>query len=381
MKSSIALLLMSAALTTAAAQTSSPSVAPQASAAVGDQPAHKEFPGCTDSLSNLAMPNSPHGLFAIIFPSVRLEEKARQHLLHNPVVCGANFYLVWNDIDRGPGASPRYDFSHVEEQMEPWIKAGKEVNLISWAVGYGNKHQVTPDYVFKQADSVECQNGGQVPVFWDKNFMESYQQFMKEIAQHFGNNPAVGYIRFGLGIGGETFPVCMYALRDKGFNAPVWRKYLFDMLDYEATLKSPKTFMVGINTFGEPPNIDFVDAVADRAVQDNIAIGSQALSIDDLRADKAGEPCAVDWCHVFRQAQGKVPLELQTLEDTNPDRTGKVGSLVDLLPFALQLHTQIFEIYAQDWLIAYDPEDPNYAKYHGEYQKALEAAAKVVGGK
>ncbi len=327
------------------------------------------------------MPSAPHGLFAIIFPNVRLEEKARQYLLHNAAVCGANFYLVWNQIDRGPGASPRYDFSHVEEQMEPWIKAGKEVNLISWAVGYGGKHQVTPDYVFKQADSVECQNGGQVPVFWDKAFMGNYQQFMKEIAQHFSNNPAVGYIRFGLGIGGETFPVCMYALREKGFSAPVWRKYLFDMLDYEATLKSPKTFMVGINTFGEPPNIDFVDAVADRALQDNIAIGSQALSMDDPRADKAGEPCAVDWCQVFRVAQGKVPLELQTLEETNPDRTGKVGSLADLLPFALQLHTQIFEIYTQDWLIAYDPEDPNYAQYHAEYQKALESAAKIVGGK
>jgi hypothetical protein len=31
-------------------------------------------------------------------------------------------------------------------------------------------------------------------------------------------------------------------------------------------------------------------------------------------------------------------------------------------------------------LIAYDPEDANYARYHEEYQRAFEAAAKVVGG-
>ena len=343
--------------------------------------AASSFPSCTDNLSSVSMPKAPHGLFAILFPGmVKINAKANEYLLHNPVVCGANFYLVWNRIDKGPGASQRYDFETVEEQMEPWIKAGKQVNLIAWAVGYGGKVQVTPDYVFKQAQSVDCENGGQVPVFWDKGFMDNYQHFMKEIVQHFGNNPAVGYIRFGLGIGGETFPVCMYSLREKGFAPQVWRKYLFDMLDYEATLNSPKTLMVGINTFGEPPNIDFVDAVAERAVQNKIAIGSQALSMDDPRSDKAGQPCAVDWCHVFRGANGKVPLELQTLEETNPDRSGKVGSMVDLLPFALSLHTQIFEIYTQDWLIAYDAEDPNYARYHEEYRRAYESAAKIVGG-
>jgi hypothetical protein len=64
------------------------------------------------------------------------------------VVCGAKFYLVWNWIDKGPAASPRYDFSGVEQQMEPWIKAGKEVNLIAWAVGYGGRYndERTPSF-------------------------------------------------------------------------------------------------------------------------------------------------------------------------------------------------------------------------------------------
>jgi len=33
------------------------------------------FPSCTDSLSSVALPSAPHGLFAIIFPNVRLQEK------------------------------------------------------------------------------------------------------------------------------------------------------------------------------------------------------------------------------------------------------------------------------------------------------------------
>ena len=153
----------------------------------GDKSA-STFPSCTETLSSVAVPDAPHGLFAIIFPNVQLQKKAEQVLLPNPTVCGANFYLVWNEIDRGPDAKPRYDFSKVEEQMRPWIKAGKEVNLISWATGYGGKRRVTPDYVFKQVQSVSCENAGEVPVFWEKGFVENYQQFMAAIVQHFGAN-------------------------------------------------------------------------------------------------------------------------------------------------------------------------------------------------
>lgn len=337
------------------------------------------FPSCTDRLTTLAVPDGPHGLFAILFPNVKMNAKTDEFLLHNPVVCGANTYLVWNEIDRGPGANPRYDFSKVDEQLQPWIKAGKEVNLISWATGYGGRRRVTPDYVFKQVQSVTCENAGEVPVFWERGFVENYREFMAAIVQHYGSNSSVGYIRFGLGLGGETFPACMYALKNKGFTPERWTRYITDMLDYEASLNSPKQLMVGINSFGNPKNIEFADAVARRAVRNKIAIGSQGLSIDDARADQSGTPCSVDWCRMFREAAGKVPLELQTVKQSDPDGSGRVGSMVDLLPFALKLRTQIFEIYIQDWLIAYDPVNPDYDRHHKEYQQAFEAAAKVVG--
>jgi hypothetical protein len=368
MKTSIAhraaLSLMLAVIAFAKAQAQAPSSSKAA------------FPSCTDTLSSVAVPSAPHGLFAILFPDVRMQAKAEQHLLHNPLVCGANMYLVWNDIDRGDG---RYDFSKVEEEMKPWIKAGKQVNLIGWATGYGGKRRVTPDYVFRQVQSVTCPNAGEVPVFWEKGFIENYQKFIAAAIQHFGNNSSVGYIRFGLGLGGETYPACMYALKNKGFTPERWRKYILEMLDYEASLNSPKQLMVGINSFGNPPNIEFADAVARRAVQDKIAIGSQGLSIEDARADQSGSPCAVDWCRMFREAAGKVPLELQSVKQSDPGGSGRVGSMVDLLPFALKLHTQIFEIYVQDWLVAYDPSNPDYDRYHKDYQQAFEAAAKVVG--
>ena len=73
----------------------------QAQAGKSEPKAAPSFPSCTDNLSSVAMPKAPHGLFAILFPGMqKLNAKANEYLLHNPVVCGANFYLVWNQIDQ-----------------------------------------------------------------------------------------------------------------------------------------------------------------------------------------------------------------------------------------------------------------------------------------
>ena len=341
--------------------------------------ASARFPKCTDPLSTVAVPSAPHGLFVLMFPDVRKQARSTQLLVHNQVVCGANFFLVWNEIDRGPDANPRYDFSAADERMAPWLAAGKRVNLITWATSYSERAKATPEYVFSKVASVECQNG-RVPVFWEKDFITNYQAFMKAVVEKYGTNPSVGYIRFGLGLGGETFPACMYALKSHGFSPGVWQKYIFEMLDYEKSLNSPKQLMVGINSFGQPPNLEFADAVAERAMRNGIAFGSQGLSMEDAQKEESGSACEVDWCKNFKKHQGVVALELQTRKASNPARDGMIGSMVDLLPFALRMHTQILEIYPEDWYIAYDPQSPDYAQYHEEYQRAYESAAKVLGG-
>ena len=342
--------------------------------------ASTKIPKCTDPLPTVAVPDAPHGLFAIMFPDVQKQAKSTRLLVHNPVVCGANFYLVWNEIDRGPKASPRYDWSAVDERMAPWIAAGKRINFVTWATGYSGGSKVTPDYVFSKVNSVECPNFGRVPVFWERDFVENYQAFMAAVVQHYGGNPNVGYIRFGLGGGGETYPACMFALKRHGFSPGRWRSYIFEMLDYEKSLNSPKQLMVGINSFGQPEDLGFADAVAERAARNGIAFGSQSLSVEDERNEEHNSACAVDWCRNFHRFQGRVALELQTRKASNPGGSGIIGSMVELLPFALRMRTQIIEIYPEDWYVGYDPSSPDYAQYHEEYQRAYEAAAKVVGG-
>jgi len=325
------------------------------------------------------VPSAPHGLFVLLFPGARVNAKATA-LLHVSAVCGANIYIPWRNVDKGPGVNPRYDWSSVDQQIAPWAAAGKVVNLIVWATGYGARANATPDYVFSNVASVNCPSFGHTPVFWDRGFVDSYQSFMSAVVGKYGKNTSIGYIRFGLGAGGEIYPACMYALMDHGFSKPTWRKYLFDMLDYEKSLNSPKQLAVGLNAFGNPPDVAFTAEVAEHAVQNGIAIGNQGLSIQDARNDAAARPCMADWCRIFRRFRGKVPLVLQTGGVSNPEGSEPTGSMVDIMPFALSQHVQIFELYVEDLLVAYDPSNPQYAQHHSEYQKAYEGAVKVLGG-
>lgn len=374
------LALLALSTLSADAQGASPDTAQRTQGAPAAMP-KDSFPDCKAPLSTVAVPSAPHGLFVLIFPEGTLNRRSIPILLHNPVICGADFYIVWSQSDHGPGANPRYDFGYIEEEMAPWVAAGKVVNLIVWATSDAHDLPATPDYVMSKVPTVSCPKFDRIPVFWDKNFMEPYKQFMSAVAEKYGSDPRIGYIRFGLASGGETFPACEWSLMDeKGLTQAVWKDYLFNMLDYEHSLHVTRQLMVGLNSFGNPPDDALPRAVAAKAAQLGIGIGSQGLSKSHVDDYRAGRPCDVDWCRLFDQYAGKIPLELQPAEPLQPDHSG-TGSVTDIIPFALQRKTQIFEFNIRDFLIAYQPGGfPGAESHAAEWAQAYEAAAKVLGG-
>jgi hypothetical protein len=139
--------------------------------------------------------------------------------------------------------------------------------------------------------------------------------------------------------------------------------------------------MLGIGPYGAGgPNGDvkLPDSEAPVAVTASLGIGNQGLSGTDTNAGGATH-CNADWCSIWDKYAGQVPLYLQTVSASSPDGTGMTGSLVPLLPFAMSHHTQIFEVYLQDFQVAYDTTSPAYAQYGAAYQAAFQAAANVLG--
>jgi hypothetical protein len=319
----------------------------------------------------------------------------QQYVIANPVVTGGTFQVEWSAIDSGSG----YNWTYSDTLYNAFAAAGKNVNFVFWAnadssetscssdgqFGLDNSGNCAiPAYVWTQLTSsnyTTCTPGNtsgpqQIPNYFASAFQLNYQNFMAAAVAHYGsgNFPKVGYIRFGLGHGGETIPVgdwnsgdaCANQLASWGLTIPTWTTYLTGMLTYEHTLNSPVQLMVGITPMS---GNQVPDAVAAAGVPLNIGFGSQGLESSDVNNCNGS---TADWCNLFNAFFGQVPLELQTVGQSCPDNSCATGSLVNLLPFAVLNHVTILEIYYQDWLTGFDP---NYPGYTQTYQTVLQNTA------
>jgi hypothetical protein len=339
----------------------------------------------------------------VLYPPTNLNDSnykaVATYLMNNPAVAAANFAVEWGMIDQGPGSGEQYDWSSIDSQITPWAAAGKKVNLVVWAnsdstvatcsngVTNTTGNCAIPSYVWKALGSsnyttcVTQYGTQQIPNYLDRaSFQIPYQQFMAATIAKYGSNPNIGYIRFGLGHGGESYPVtgwntsgtaCGDSFSAWGTTISTWETYLATMMTYETTLQSAKQLMVGITPMGVP-DTQVPDFLAPLAVPLSVGFGSQGLQLSDI----TNYPnCTADWCNLFAKYNGKVPLELQTYLQSCPQNNCTTGSLVNLVPFAVSHNASAMEIYYQDWLLAFDPSYPGNSEYGAAYAQVLTQAA------
>jgi hypothetical protein len=348
-------------------------------------------PSCLAPNSHVADPTAVHGAFVLAPPLHSYNAyyaDVQSYLVPNPTVCGADFWVPWAWVESGSLAHPVFNYTAVDTALAPWVAAGKEVNLIFEMVGEQAGQQYVPTFVLSAVPTLSCGSGFPYPVYWNTTYENAYRAFMAATVAHYDHTSGLGYIRFGLGIAGETQPIlnigapgCQAALNASGFTIPTWTNYLTGMLAYEHSLSPEVQLMVAL----EPPYPNDADnvpqTVAAAAVQYGFGIGSEGLQLKNTQQVNAtGVGCGGSgWCQLFSKYAGKVPLELQTSALSEPNGSGPTGSLVQLLPFGLSQHTQVFELYLDDWLTAFDPNYPAYAQYHLAYAEALTQTADVVG--
>jgi Putative Ig domain len=332
----------------------------------------------------------PKVALELLFPPTNSNQPyyadTQKYLLKGAPVAGVDLWLEWSSADLGPTNNPQYNFSAFDAEIAQFIAAGKKVNIIVWAVADLVANTSTPQYVWDAlgASNITTCAGEQIPNYLDPAFQVPYQAFMAQVIQHYGPNASVGYIRIGLGRGGETFPAQNFGtdpctqtfVSNWGWTDAVWEAYVDGMIDYEVTLGSPKQLMIGLDTVD---TLTMADIEAANAVPLKVALGNEGLEQSDITNYPV---CSADWCNLWPLYTIKgvpdVPLELQTIQVSDPTGNGPVGSLTTILPFAVEHGATIMEIYTDDWLQAYDPNYPNYTTYGAAYAAAIKAAA---GGK
>lgn len=380
-----------------------PSAPPSASPTVtptGSTPACAAPGGHTPD-PRVADPAAPHGLYVLsgALPLSRstLGPSIQKYLVHNPDVCGGSVFVNWGQVDNGPSSHPRYNWERVDELITPWAQAHKTVSIQLGGTGYEAAVLAgVPSWLQPQLQTVIC--GSQTaPIYWQSTYKSNWQSFVAAFVQHYENNPSVAYIHVGLGTGAQTIvlgvrnaPACLSKWDAAGYEGQ-WPAYVSEMISFVASLHASVQLNVSFNDYANYPAADRI-AAADAAA--GLGFGFSGLQSSDVSAQAAHQVCGqtgANWCALYDQYAGKMPLFVQTLQASYPGpgvsgvtpqiqrQMEATGPLPPLLSMALALNTQIFELYAQDWLLAFDPSYPGYDRYHVATAQALGSAAQVVG--
>jgi hypothetical protein len=311
-----------------------------------------------------AAPVSGPPVLEVLFPPApgsRDFEDVQTYLLSKsspafPLISGAVIRVDWSDFDLGDsksGTHTKYDFHIVDELIAPWIDAGKFANLVLHTTPYGGNNCpprgsgsngqngigncAMPPWMWTalgESNYTNCDNA-QTPNFMSTVYVKNYQAAMRALVEHYASNPGVGYIRIGLGKGGEiNLPrgwhdpsgdcgqayVTRWGYTAGDSNKFTWNAYLEKMVDFEGSLHAKKQLMVSITPVQAPGHNpqEVSDFLAPVAVRNGVGFGNQGLSSMAMR-DCTG--MQADWCNLFEHFQGKVPLEVQTLGKSCPQGT------------------------------------------------------------
>jgi hypothetical protein len=326
--------------------------------------------GRTNSNTAVVLIAGPRQVQALIFslttqpPPATFIANVLQH------ISGVSIGLRWNEIESSNTAgtgSGGYDFTAFDASLQPYLQAGRKVNLIVWPATEGGNNDPssggsTPAYVFNPAyaashasapqDMAVCPsytgdssdpffsltqnpngnpNGGLwnvtssvtnagdlsgLPVSYELPFMAAYQNFIKEVIAHYNGNASIGYIRFGLSQGGENSPECNQywppasQVLFPGCTVSDFKSgylcYAKAMTDFIRAQNPSMTILADLHAVGPPGSVDYgyADSEASYAETDQFGIGTNGLQAIDITNSMSNLPCDSDWCNLFTPVGG-----------------------------------------------------------------------------
>jgi hypothetical protein len=207
-------------------------------------------------------------------------------LASNPDVAGRSLVYYWAQLEPQKG---QYNWDLVDQDMKPWVDAGKKVILRVSAAGQtkwdkdADSAHGTPKWVYDQGvKSVTEQDKAVLPQYWNPTFEQDYDDFIKAFAARYDGSANVAFIDASVGIGGETKPDSennkniLSLWQSIGYTDDIWWGYVQNAISTyrQAFTKTPvtvmpdKTFLGSTNGYNEQKTLDY--AVAQGAwLQDN----------------------------------------------------------------------------------------------------------------
>jgi hypothetical protein len=208
---------------------------------------------------------------------------------------------------------------------------------------------------------------------YETPYKTGWESFIAAAIAHFNASPnlsQISYMRIGRSVGGEAYPYCTAKLDDlpapNTYSKSGWLDYYEEIGDFIQSQNPKMIILDPLNEAGTPQDPSYGTAEAAVAVAHHNAsgqvnaFGSQGLCATDSTNYAQNPPayCASDWCGTFDTYYEMEPnLELQQRDLSDPVGATQslTGDFRPLLPFAVQRHATIIELYSLDALLAFDP--------------------------
>jgi hypothetical protein len=215
----------------------------------------------------------------------------------NPNVAGTVLTYYWAQLEPQPG---QFNWSIIDNDMKPWIAAGKSVIIRVSASGWKNWQpkqnsvQGTPQWVFDQGVKHVTDSDGSIkPEYWNPKFLSNLADFIHALAAKYDGNPYVVCIEMGIGDGGETKvdtgkdPNLLKLWQGIGYTDAAWygaitsiiNMYVQNFTKTPLALMPDASFIGGTSGYNEQKVIDYIIKLNNRNVwvQDNGLIGGKPL--------------------------------------------------------------------------------------------------------
>ena len=379
-------------------------------------------PPCTGTDHRVADPTAPHGLY--VWNPYKVdggvyEQYIEQYVIgkdasgkpKDPNICGVSLLVGWADVEKTKG---NFDWSQVISWAQPYVNAGLAVNLLFADASEVGSNTATPSWVTDpNGDNVamiQCDGQPGYPNYIDLTYEADYKAFIAAAVAEFSQSASaggssitssIGYMRFGLGAGVEAYPAhfsnypndaCSQAFMALGYSFDAWVTHTRHIVNYMGSLNTNgKQLMIALNDIAGYPNsfYDYPNDGAEVAANNSVGFGTENLGIGHVAdAGTNPAPCnpqgtdgSIYWCEAFVRHAGTVPFEFQPIEAVADPQPNYSISFPNLLQFALDNNTQLFEIYPQDWLEADSPTQmfPGGGGSSATWKSAFTATALIVG--
>jgi len=378
-------------------------------------------PPCTGTDRHVADPTAPHGMY--VWNPYKVdngvyEQYMKQYVIgKDPNLCGVSILVGWSDVEKTKG---NFYWSQVLTWAQPYVDAGLTVNLLFADASEVGSNTATPGWVTDSSGdnvpTITCSGQPAYPDYLDTTFEKEYEAFIAAAVKEFTQPPqpgsttpsitsSIGYMRFGIGAGVEAYPahlsdypndacskawIAVTPTGESFFDA--WVTHTRHIVNYMGSLNAGgKQLMIALNELPGYPNsfYDYPNDGAEVAANNSIGFGTENLGIGHVAdAGTTPAPCnpqgtdgSIYWCEAFTRHVGKVPFEFQPIEAVAVPLEQYNISFPNLLQYALDNNTQLFEIYPQDWLEADSPTQmfPGGGGDSATWKSAFDATALIVG--